>query len=130
MTNHFPTRSLRSFILSRHAKLRRKKPRKPFKCFTPSSCLQKRQKPVRKRSAHQTRLMAQYRKQELVFLDENLACECCGNMATQVHHRAGRLGKNLLDEKTWTAICSRCHYVIHANPAWSYEQGWMIKRNL
>ena len=36
--------------------------------------------------------------------------------ATEVHHRAGRIGKNFLDESTWLPVCRDGHNRIHANP--------------
>ncbi len=39
------------------------------------------------------------------------------------HHIQGR--KN--EECIW--VCIKCHQKIHANPAWSYRKGYMVKRN-
>src|SRR5690349_16730294 len=48
--------------------------------------------------------------------------------STEIHHRKGR-GKYLLDTSTWYAVSTKTHDWIHANPAESYEKGWMLPRN-
>ena len=54
------------------------------------------------------------------------ACERYGH---QVHHIAGRGGRDphRLENLLW--VCSTCHDVIHAQPERSYERGWMVRRN-
>ena len=34
---------------------------------------------------------------------------------TEVHHRVGRVGKLLLDEQHWSAVCAEAHRFIHDN---------------
>lgn len=53
-------------------------------------------------------------------------CKANNSRAREVHHRAGRHGKNLLDETTWLAVCRPCHNVIHANPNESRRRGFII----
>lgn len=53
-------------------------------------------------------------------------CVCNGRRAREVHHRAGRHGKNLLDEATWLAVCRKCHNWIHANANESRKRGFII----
>jgi len=74
------------------------------------------------------KLMAQYNKQRIPFLDKHFICEACNLApATQIHHRAGR-GRKLLNEATWLAVCFGCHDWIHRNPSFSYVTGMMLKR--
>jgi len=86
-------------------------------------------KPVsRKMSA----LKKQYMKQREVFLKSNPHCElllATGNSmpATEIHHKKGR-GKYLLDETTWMAVSSTAHRIIHDNPKWAKEQGYILTR--
>jgi len=56
-------------------------------------------------------------------------CALCGQAATEVHHRRGRVGANLLDESTWLPVDAECHRDIHANPAWAYEQGYLLHKD-
>ena len=54
--------------------------------------------------------------------------EVCAHIARHVHHRQlRRFGDhspaNLLH------VCLSCHNWIHANPARSYEAGWLLKGN-
>lgn len=46
--------------------------------------------------------------------------------ATDIHHKAGRLGKNYLDESTWMAVSREGHDFIHRNPKIARERGWLI----
>jgi hypothetical protein len=57
-------------------------------------------------------------------------CQCCGDPATVIHHRAGRSNEMLLEKKYWLAVCSPCHDEIHANPVWAASQGYMLKRSV
>lgn len=60
------------------------------------------------------------------------ATPVCTGRAEHRHHLAGR-GKpgttaaQALDRLTLD-VCARCHLYIHANPAESYERGWMLHR--
>lgn len=55
-----------------------------------------------------------------IFLLEHPKCECgrpgCNRMATEVHHSAGRVGKNFLDVSTWKAMSRLCHRWAELNP--------------
>lgn len=51
----------------------------------------------------------QYTSDRLIFLSksENQICfiDGCKNKSTTIEHRAGRIGKNYLDQKTWAGCC-------------------------
>ena len=52
--------------------------------------------------------------------------EVCTGRAEHRHHRLPRSGGGS-DEATNTAdVCGACHRFIHANPAVSYPNGWLI----
>lgn len=61
-------------------------------------------------------------------------CERQGHL---VHHIAGRSGPDPhrydddihSPDNNLLVCCRRCHDHIHRNPAWSYEHGWMRRRN-
>lgn len=58
------------------------------------------------------------------------ACEVCEDSpATSLHHKRGRDGSRLIDEEEFMGVCDPCHGRIHANPAWAYEQGFLLSRN-
>lgn len=46
--------------------------------------------------------------------------------AVEVHHKAGRVGKLLNDERWWLAVSRAGHTFIHANPNLARERGWII----
>lgn len=86
-----------------------------------------RRKPLKrfsKKRAKQERSYSVLRKQ---FLEANPECEAklkvCTIEATQVHHRKGRIGENLLDVSTWVACCGACHAWIELNPQASKQLG-------
>ena len=54
------------------------------------------------------------------------ACERSGH---QVHHIAGRGGRDPHNPANLLLVCAPCHAHIHHNPALSYERGWMVRRN-
>ena len=46
--------------------------------------------------------------------------------ATEVHHRAGRIGHKLLDETDWVAISRKAHWFIHRNPSQARKLGLLL----
>lgn len=100
------------------------KPRKPLN--------QKRQEPkpqnpLKRVSDKRKKQEALYSIARKEFLTKNPNCEICGGPATDVHHRNGREGERLNDTEWWMALCRSCHSEVHANPAHSYEMGYMVK---
>lgn len=58
-------------------------------------------------------------------------CELClKRKATQIHHKRGRVGADLLDTRYFMGICDPCHRHVHENPAWAYEQGHLVRLGL
>lgn len=47
----------------------------------------------------------------------------CYGYASDVHHMAGRIGANLMDENTWLPVCRSCHKWIEEHPAEAKERG-------
>ena len=61
------------------------------------------------------------------FKKRHPVCQVCDRRKTKdVHHKAGRLGKNLLDETTWLAVCRCCHDFIHNNPGKARACGLLL----
>jgi len=55
-------------------------------------------------------------------------CWRCGVMATQIHHKKGRVGDLLTDEKFFVSLCARCHDFVENHPKWAKEQGFSLSR--
>jgi len=64
--------------------------------------------------------MDTYGKLREAFLIVNPHCKAklqkCTAKATDVHHKAGRIGENYLKIGTWLAVCRNCHRWIEDNP--------------
>ena len=63
-----------------------------------------------------------YAEKARAFVEANPDCGACVTLhdavvhpSSQIHHRAGRNGKMLLEERYWLAVCNLCHEWIHAN---------------
>jgi len=84
-------------------------------------------KPKRKQQPERRRLWRAARER---MLKARPWCELCSVKATEVHHRRGREGDLIRDERFLMCVCSACHRHIHANPAWAYERGYLLKRNV
>lgn len=62
--------------------------------------------------------------QQLVPIDGE-----CKTWATDVHHKRGRTGEDLLDQDHWVALCRPCHTWVEANPAAARALGLKEHRN-
>lgn len=79
---------------------------------------------IRKTSTKRAKEMRLYAKERDAFLREHSHCDCCtleGKevSATDVHHRIGRIGRNLRDQRHWIPLCRFHHDKVHAHPAWA-----------
>jgi len=92
----------------------------------------KAREPIKKVSDKQAkinRLYTDMRVQHLKMIHHcQVSSDDCTHIATQVHHRTGRIGNNMLDTTTWLSVCYSCHEKIERNPLWAYEKGYSIKR--
>lgn len=80
-------------------------------------------RPVSRRRGNELRAYSKTRKD---YLAANPRCACCGEPATDIHHRAGRNGKWLNDVDWWLGVCRRCHETIHKHPKYARDRGWLI----
>lgn len=80
--------------------------------------------PVKKKVSHispisvkQAKRLKDYRKVRDEFMKDKM-CEFpnCERVATDLHHSAGRVGKNLLDVSTFKALCHEHHMYIEIRP--------------
>lgn len=88
----------------------------------------KKAKPIRKRSKKMSRAMELYNLKRIAFLKENPVCPITGEPTTDIHHKAGRIGKLLLDKTLWLAVSRRGHIIIEENPDWAKEMGYSVSR--
>lgn len=62
------------------------------------------------------------------YLLANGTCEVCQVVpASQVHHRKRRSQGGPDTDENFVAVCVECHDDIHRNPAWAYENGWLVR---
>ncbi len=74
-----------------------------------------------------------YAKARKAWMPFHPICEAkldkCTGIAIEVHHRAGRSGRALLDTENWLAVCRNCHQWITEHSAESIKMGLSLKRN-
>lgn len=72
----------------------------------------------------------QYSADRLIFLSrpENKICPITGTTTTDVHHKKGRIGSLLLNQKYWLAVSREGHQKIEENPEWAKEMGYSLNR--
>ncbi len=83
-------------------------------------------------SSSKLKELAKYRLKRDNYLRRTPTCEVhdCAKPSDNLHHKAGRYGKLLTDEKYFMACCGSCHpQRIHENPAWSREHNYLITIN-
>lgn len=64
--------------------------------------------------------------------DEPLAdrCEICGDhRPSERHHKLRRSAGGGDEQANTMDLCGWCHREVHANPAHSYEHGYLIRRS-
>ena len=92
-----------------------------------------RKTPLRSRSLKLQRAMTIYRREVRAFLEANPFCQHPTNHLDQpvrsevVHHRRGRFGKRLLDQRYWAASCVPCNAEPEDDTGKSLECGWLLK---
>ena len=84
--------------------------------------------PLRKRSKKRSRQEAEYSKLRLLYLDRHPFCQAklpgCGLKATEIHHKKGRVDKDLTDNTEWMSVCRSCHQYIETHPVEATELGF------
>ena len=105
----------------------------------------KRRKPLRRVSLKMAVKKREYVKVRDAYLKKNPYCEVYlaehriaflhgdeevqAPLATQVHHKRGRVGSLLTDERYFLAVSDEMHKMIHGDTAWAYKKGYMLNRN-
>ena len=74
--------------------------------------------------------MVIYAEKRKKFLEDHPYCAVYPALAScEIHHKAGRVGKNYLDETTWAAVSWKGHKWIHNHPADAMDHGLIIRRS-
>lgn len=74
-----------------------------------------------------------YYQERAVFLRVFPVCIACltrglsAAPSAQVHHRRGRIGRLLREQRFWTAVCAECHEWIHGNPNEARKIGLLVR---
>jgi hypothetical protein len=84
--------------------------------------------PIKKESEDRKVINKEYRKRAKAFVKKNPKCKVCGFPSECVHHKSGRLGENLMNEKTWLPVCLSCHKMIEENPTEAKQKGYSNSR--
>lgn len=92
-------------------------------------------KPISSMSLKKKLDVQTYTSARILFLSkvENKKCAAkvvsnCRGVASEVHHKKGRIGKNFLDTKTWLAVCRNCHQWIEEHPEDAKKRGFSENR--
>jgi hypothetical protein len=66
---------------------------------------------------------------EFLAKPENANCRVYPHLkATQVHHKKGRTGSLLWDQRFFLAVSHQGHVFIHENVEWAKEKGFILTR--
>ena len=60
---------------------------------------------------------------------EGKKCACCGDPATECHHKLGRTNELLLEKKYWLPVCRPCHVLITTDTEYAIKNGYSLSRN-
>ena len=89
----------------------------------------KEKKPIKKTSKSR---QADQRLYEIVrerYLNNNPICEVCGTThSDQIHHKKGKIGSLLYNERYFLAVCFPCHRHIEDNPEFAKREGYSLNR--
>lgn len=87
-------------------------------------------KEINNRSDKRTKEERVYEKEKKIHKANHPICECgCGKYTTEIHHKAGRIGKLIYDVRYFMAMHWECHKWVHLNPKQSRKKGWLITIN-
>ena len=84
-------------------------------------------------SSKQAKLQALYTISRVKFLKDHPMCHAridarCTSKATEVHHKAGRVGEFFLDQLYWLPTCHACHCWIELHPEEAKALGLSVSR--
>lgn len=85
-------------------------------------------RPVSSKTAKRNREWSKIRKAILERDEETCQYPGCWDPATDVHHKAGRVGKAFSDPELLVSLCSECHRWTHSHPVEARGLGLMVRR--
>jgi hypothetical protein len=87
---------------------------------------------IPKKSDKQKEADKEYKKVRAKYLKAHPFCEAklegCGKVATEIHHKAGKIGELFTDPKNFLSVCRSCHTIIEKSPAFSRQNGFSNSR--
>ncbi len=87
----------------------------------------KKQKPIRKLSERRQKEYDEYYRIHPIFLKGKI-CPITKKPATEIHHKKGKIGKLLIDQRYFLGVTRTGHIWIENNPAEAEKLGYVIKR--
>lgn len=97
-----------------------------------------RRTPLRRQSKKRAAAARIYTKRRAAYLEANPWCAAwpwryvteaaCDCSATEIHHKAGRVGSLLLDESRWVGLCRACHRWVTEHPRSAIGLGLSLSR--
>jgi hypothetical protein len=91
-------------------------------------CRRVKKRAISKRSKKMADQMKVYNQRRRKFLIANPVCAVTGEPSTEIHHKAGRIGRLLLEESLWLAVSRRGHTWIEEHPKEAKELGYSQSR--
>lgn len=87
-------------------------------------------KSLRPRSVKRAKQEREYSHKRLLFLENNPVCQVkgCEMHSDQVHHKKGRIGELLTDERYFLAVCGPHHRYIENHPEEAKKHGYSLSR--
>lgn len=84
---------------------------------------------MRARSPKRAAQMRRYIPAMRAYLDSHARCEFpgCGKPSAVLHHKRGRSGARLLDERWWAASCHEHNQWAETNTAAALAVGWLVR---
>ena len=97
-----------------------------------SYCYNKTKKKAKLISESHKKTLKDYKTIRESYLLKHKYCESklkrCTKVATEIHHKAGKIGKLYTDDNNFLAVCRNCHTWIEENPKEAKELGFSENR--
>lgn len=71
-----------------------------------------------------------YAKKKKEYLTAHIRCEVkgCNKVSESLHHKKGRVGKLLYNERFFMGVCNEHHRKIEDFPEWAIKEGYSVSR--
>lgn len=95
-------------------------------------CYKTKQKKIKPISESHKKTLNEYKPIREAYLLKHKYCEAnlkrCTKVATEIHHKASKIGKLYTDDNNFLAVCRNCHTWIEENPKEAKELGFSENR--